>query len=112
MPRAAYSKRFICTAGLAGRGDSVIVPAGRVYIVREVTIYCSDFANTAIFFEDDTTGAALIRATVPSVEGLWFGFYGALVFEPGEGFHFQVNNAIGESADVYAGGYDLSLDGL
>jgi hypothetical protein len=29
------------------------------------------------------------------------------VFEPGMGFHFQVNSSSGETADVYAGGYDL-----
>lgn len=111
MPLPVYSRRFLCQAGLTGRGASVVVPAGRVYIVREVTIYCSTFSTTAIFFEDDTTGAALIRGTATVELGLWFAFYGAFVFEPGQGFHFQVNNGVGESADVYAGGYDLSLDG-
>lgn len=84
------------------------VPPGRVYVVREVTIYCSTLTSTAIFFQDDTTGAALIRGTATIENGLWFGFYGAFVFDEGQGFHFQVNNAVGESADVYAGGYDLA----
>jgi hypothetical protein len=111
MARIPYSTRFIAQAGLSGRGASVTVPPGRVYVVRQVTIYCSTLSSTAIFFEDDVSGAALIRGTATIDQGLWFGFYGAFVFHAGDGFHFQVNNAIGESADVYAGGYNLSADG-
>jgi hypothetical protein len=83
---------------------------GRVYIVKQVTIYSAPLlATTAVFFEDDTSGAALFASRFNIDAGGWVGFYGALVFEEGQGFHFQVNNAVGEAADVYAGGYDLEV---
>lgn len=111
MARPAYSKRFIAIQGLSGRSSSVVVPAGRVYVVRQVTMYASVLANVAGFFEDDDSGAALFAGRWTAAEGGWFGFYGQLVFEPGQGFHFQVNATLLDSADVYCGGYDLSLDG-
>lgn len=89
----------------------MIVPAGRVYVVKQVVIYGSTFVNTAAFFEDETTGAALVSIRFTIDQGGSFFFFGDLTFEPGQGFHFQVNNAVGEACDVYAGGYDLSLSG-
>jgi hypothetical protein len=104
-----FSKRFLAQAGLTGTGPSVTVPAGRVYIVKQVTIYAAPLlATTAAFFEDDSSGAALFASRFLIDAGGWVGLYGALVFEAGQGFHFQVNNTLGEGADVYAGGYDLS----
>jgi hypothetical protein len=81
VPQNVYSTRFITTKGLSGTGSSYTVPAGLVAVVKEVSI------------------------TAP----LWFGFYGGIVFEPGQGFHFQVNNSFGEAADVSAHGYLLTL---
>lgn len=108
MARPLFSRRFIAAAGLSGTGPSVTVPAGHVYVVKQVTIYATPLlALTSAFFEDDTTGAALFQGRFTLNAGGWVGFYGALVFEAGQGFHFQVNNALGEQADVYAGGYDL-----
>lgn len=105
-----YSKRFLAQQGLSGTGSSIVVPAGRRYIVKQVTIYCSStVAYIRAFFEDDSSGAALFTGQVTAGNIEWFGFYGAIVFEEGEGFHFQVDSPGGvESADVYAGGYDLS----
>lgn len=111
MSRAAYSKRFYAKAGLSGTGASVIVPAGRVYVVRQVTIYSAPLGIVASFFEDDETGAALFSARFTGDSGGFQGFYGVLVFEPGQGFHFQVNATLTDACDVYCGGYDLSLDG-
>jgi hypothetical protein len=103
-----YSTRFIAQAGLSGTGSSVVVPAGRVYVVRQLTMYSSPLlAQVAAFFEDDATGAALFSSRFTPDAGGWVGFYGALVFEEGNGFHFQVNSSTGDAADVYAGGYDL-----
>lgn len=104
-----YSKRWIAQAGLAGTGSSVTVPAGHVYVVKQITIYASVLGTLAAFFEDDTSGAALFSARFTSSAGGWQGFYGALVFEAGDGFHFQVNAALLDTADVYAGGYDLTV---
>jgi hypothetical protein len=104
-----YSQRFFAQAGLSGTGGSVIVPTGYVYIVKQVTIYAAPLlAQTAVFLEDENTGAALFAARFVVNQGGWVGFYGAIVFEAGGGIHFQVNNAVGESADVYAGGYVLT----
>jgi hypothetical protein len=111
MPRAAYSKRFLCQAGLSGTGPSVIVPAGRVYVIRQATIYSAPLGVVASFLEDETTGAALFSARFNAEAGGFQGFFGALVFEPGQGFHFQVNATLTDACDVYCGGYDLSLDG-
>lgn len=73
-----------------------------------MTIYASVLGTLAAFFEDDTSGAALFSARFTSSAGGWQGFYGALVFEENQGFHFQVNAALTDSADVYAGGYLLT----
>lgn len=103
-----YSRRFIAQQGLSGAGGSITVPAGRVYVVKQVTIYSSPLAAVRAFFEDDTSGAALFSGTFTGTSGGWVGFYGALVFEAGQGFHFQVDATFLDAADVYAGGYDLS----
>lgn len=104
-----YSKRFYALQGLSGTGASVIVPPTRVYVVKQLTVYASPLLGlTTVFFEDESTGAALWAqdATIGSpVSG---SFYGSFVFEAGQGFHFQVDSGFGEGADVYAGGYDLA----
>ena len=105
-----FSRRFIAQQGLTGTGSSITVPAGRVYIVKQVTMYGTPLiGQTACFFQDDTSGAALVSIRFNIDAGGSFFFYGALVFEPGQGFHFQVDNTAGEKCDVYAGGYDLPL---
>lgn len=110
MARALYSQRFLVQPGLSGTGPSFIVPTGFRAIVKQVTLYAAPLlANTAAFFEHEPSGAALFAERFNINAGGWAGFYGALVFDAGEGFHFQVNNAAGEAADVYAGGYLLSV---
>lgn len=85
-----------------------MVPAGHVYVVKQVTMYSTPvIGQLAAFFEDDTSGAALFASRFQIDAGGWVGFYGALTFEAGQGFHFQVDSTAGERADVYAGGYDL-----
>lgn len=86
------------------------MPDGVVYVVKQVTLYASPvLAQTSVFLEDETSGAALFSGRFVIDEAGWVGFYGALVFEPGQGFHFQVDSAVGEGADCYAGGYVLTL---
>lgn len=103
-----YSTRWIAQQGLSGTGASVTVPTGRVYVVKQVTIYSSPLGPVAAFFQDDVSGAALFSARFTGSAGGWQGFYGALVFREGDGFHFQINATLLDAADVYAGGYDLS----
>jgi hypothetical protein len=84
------------------------VPAGFRAIVKQITIYSSPLGTVAAFFEDDGTGAAFFSARFTGSSGGWQGFYGALVFDEGQAFHFQVNAVLGDAADVYAGGYLLT----
>jgi hypothetical protein len=102
-----YSHRFIAQQGLAGTGGSVTCPAGVVYVVKQITMYASVLGTVAAFFEDDASGAALMSARFNASQGGSEYFYGALVFGPGEGFHFQVNATLTDTVDVYAGGYIL-----
>lgn len=104
-----YSRRFIVAHGLSGSSAAVVVPTGRVYIVKQLTAYMSSTLGTIdAFFHDLGSGAALFHAGVSAGGGGWFGFYGALVFEAGDSFGWDVSVTLGESADVFASGYDLS----
>lgn len=107
---SVYSRRFYAAQGLSGTGTSVVVPVGHVYVVKQVTIYMDpSFGILRAYFQDGASGAALFSGGQSPGNPEWFGFYGQLVFEPGDSFHFQVTGTPGDSADVYAGGYDLSL---
>jgi hypothetical protein len=104
-----YSQRFYAHQGLSGTGPSITVPAGHVYVVRQITMYMSPSVGiTRAFFQDGASGAALFAAAATVEHPEWFGFYGALVFDEGSTFHFQVDAFPTDAADVYAGGYDLT----
>jgi hypothetical protein len=108
MSSSVFSRGFQTIKGLTGTGPSIIVPAGHVYIVKQVTIYSSPILGLlTCFLEDEATGAALIAQDASISSALWFGFYGGLVFPEGGGWHFQVDNSFGEAADVSVSGYDL-----
>jgi hypothetical protein len=109
MPRPVYSTQFYAFQGLSGTGASITVPAGHVYVVKQVTMYASPLlGQTAVFFQDDVSGAALFASRFNIDAGGWAGLFGTLVFEAGQGFHFQVNASLTDSADVSAHGYDLT----
>lgn len=106
---AIFSKRFLIAPGLLGASSTVTVPAGHVYVVKQLTVY----ANAALgdinaFFEDVATTAALFDGLIPGGKNGWAGFYGALVFEAGDAFLWHVTSSFGETADCFASGYDLS----
>jgi hypothetical protein len=105
-----YSQRFIVDAGVTGTGRSITVPAGHVYLVRFVSIYCNAPGGVStVFFEDEPTGAALLFASSADSNPIHMAQDCRFVFEAGQGFHFQVNNEVGftNAADVCASGYDL-----
>lgn len=107
---ALYSTRFLAQAGLSGTGTSYVVPAGKVAVIKQVTIYLDpSFGVARAFLEDGATGAALFSGGTNIGTPAWFGFYGAIVVNPGDSFHFQVNATAGDAGDVYCGGYLLSL---
>lgn len=108
MARQVYSKRFISEQGASGTGTSVTVPAGHTYVVKTVLAYSNPFVGTLkVFFQDDTSGAALLNANAGIGGDLRLVYYGAIVFEEGDGFHFQVDATGLDKADVFASGYDL-----
>lgn len=105
-----YSKRFYAAQGLSGTGPSIVVPSGRVYVIKQITFYGDPtFGTLRSFLQDDGSGAALFTSQTTPGNPLWSGFYGALVFQEGQGFHFQVDATLGDGCDVYAGGYDLGV---
>lgn len=109
MSRQLYSVRFQAIQGLSGTGPSTTVPAGHVYVVKQLTIYVDPTTlPTRVYFQDDVSGAALFSGAQTAGNPEWFGFYGAMVFGPGDGFHWQVDAGPGDGADVFASGYDLT----
>lgn len=103
-----YSKRFLVAHGLAGTTATITVPTGHVYIVKQLTIWMNSTAGSIdAYFHDAGSGAALFHGGVAGGGAAWFGFYGALVFEAGDSFNWEVIETLGEAADVFASGYDL-----
>lgn len=109
MASSVYSRQFFAWQGLNGHGTTIVVPTGTVYIVKQVTIYANGLLGTVrTFFRDLDSGATLFTGQASEGVPSWFGFYGALVFEPGASFRFEVSAIGTDGADVYAGGYSLS----
>jgi len=107
---AIYSFPFIVATGVSGDSDTVTVPDGHVFIVKQLTAFThpSVFV-TRVFFKDADAGGALWFTETPTVERWYASFYGAICFYPGGSFKFSVESAGAEQADVYAGGYDLLI---
>lgn len=84
------------------------MPAGHTYVVKQLTMYANPLLATARgHFRSVSSGATLFSAGTQAGTPGWFGFYGALVFEPGESFQWTADVTVGDAIDVYAGGYDL-----
>lgn len=82
---------------------------GHRYVIKQLTCYgSSTVEGIRAFFMNADSGAALWACDIPNGQSAWFGFYGALVFLPGSSFKFHVAADVLDSADVYAGGYDLA----
>lgn len=110
MARPLYSVRFLAIQNLSGTSSSVTVPTGHRYVVRQITFYCNPtFGAGRYFFEDDTSGAALFSDGTNPGTPKWSGFFGALVFDEGQAFHFHAAMTLSDAVDVYAGGYDLTI---
>lgn len=93
---------------MLGTGPSVTVPPGHVYIVRTITVYVTTpLLNIDTFFEDDTSGLAFGHWQASAGNDTNVQLETRLVFEEGQGFHFQVDTAGTSGADCSAHGYDL-----
>lgn len=106
---SVFSRRFIAVQGLTGASSVVVVPAGHTYVIKQLTA----FGDTAVGgwsadFRCTTSGETRFSAGSNLGAKAWFGLYGALVFEEGDGFQWQAFVQPLDSIDVYAGGYDLT----
>jgi hypothetical protein len=109
MARQVFSRRFIAVQGLHTSTTPIVVPAGHVYVIKQLTMYANPLVQPARgFFRDVGSGAALFSAGTNAGTPGWFGFFGSLAFEPGDSFQWHAEVGIGDDIDVYAGGYDLT----
>jgi hypothetical protein len=104
-----YSTRLLTLPGVLGTSTSYTVAEGFVAIVKAVTVYSSGSAfDISAFLEDDATGAALLYWSWGAAQPAYHSYYGGIVFEAGEGFHFQVDTAGSAGVDCSASGYLLT----
>jgi len=109
MARPVFSRQFISVQGLQGNSPTIVVPPDHVYVVKQLTMYTNPLLAPARgFFRDLGSGAALFSAGTTGANPGWFGFYGALVFEPGMSFRWEANITLTDAIDVSASGYDLT----
>jgi len=112
VARPIFSTGWIYQQGLNGQGNTITVPQGHVYIVKQLTFYANPLLSPARgFFRDLLSGATLFSAGTQAGTPGWFGFYGALVFNQGASFRWEVEAELTDGGDVYAGGYDLLSGG-
>lgn len=108
MARPIYSFGWIYHQGLQGASDTIQVPEGHVYVVKQLTMYTNPlFGPARGYFRDVLSGATLFSAGTTGESPGWFGFYGALVFAAGNQFRWEASVNGTDGIDVYAGGYDL-----
>lgn len=106
-----FSTRFIAHQGLSSSSETITVPQGHVYVVKQLTFYSNPLLGPArADFRDVGSGATLFAAGTNAGTPGWFGFYGALTFLAGEAFQWEAHVQPTDAVDVYAGGYDLLAD--
>jgi hypothetical protein len=104
-----FSKRFSCEVGVNGNGITTVVPAGHVYVVKQLTFYANPvFGPLRAFFRDLGSGATVFAASAFDGTPNWEGFYGAIVFPAGASFRWETATFFTDAADVSASGYDLT----
>lgn len=105
-----YSFGMIRAHASPGHDAKVTVPHAFVFVVKMITVFASpDLGTTGVFFQcfDDGVSFAHYQAGVTSeiVELTPC----TITFNEGETFGFRVVSNAGESADVSASGFALSL---
>jgi hypothetical protein len=115
MATVVYSTNFQSFEGLVGDAQHAAVPVDFVYVVKQLTVYMDSGGGTIrARFKNFTSGATLFAAAsetdaaqlpVPT----WAGFYGTLVFLPGEifGWEVQADPVSGRGADVSTNGFEF-----
>lgn len=106
MSTAVYSASFIQAAAVEGE-ERITVPAGQVYILRDIDAWCDQVAAgyeiAFVGYSGQVFFAAVGSASIPLNNAQW---RGRLVFTPGQTFGC---NVVSGSWGVAMGGYILSL---
>jgi hypothetical protein len=114
MPEPVYSSLFIVATGLSTEA-TIVVPDGQRFVVKTLTAYTSpgptdlprlffkqiDTDTTLWYAEADFNAAGVPKPTYRS-------YYGALVFEAGSEFGFQVGGQGVDKWDVFCSGFKFS----
>jgi len=109
--RTPYSAPLLVQKGVQGAGTPVTVPSGFVYVVKMVASYAAPvFNDVNVAFHHDTADTILwiVKHSLFGHSSEWAAplFF---VFNPGEAFSFHVGSSGTDAADVYAGGYVLTI---
>ena len=103
-----YSRKFIRGTVSQSSPLTVLVPEGHTYVVKHISAYCGGPAFAVrVWFRSPDDGTALWYAEWSTTERMGKYYDGGFVFEQGERFQFELDTEGGDSANVYAGGFDL-----
>jgi hypothetical protein len=101
-----YSLR-IFGGQLTATSSSVTVPAGLLYIVRDIDVVLTTPSGTSVFFLSDPAGGILWYVSVdPAVTARWQGWRGRQVYEDGEVLTMTAQSG---TWDIHVSGYQLTL---
>jgi len=99
-----YSKRFIAASGITAE-VSETVPAGVIWILRDVDIYCNAPLGGSRFFLEGSIHQTLWSAVTNPNSINAVGWRGRQVLVSGESFYVRADTP----TDVTISGYELSL---
>lgn len=101
---AVYSSRLYRVSGLNGGSGTITVPAGEVWIVRDVDAYSGAVVGTVtVRFLDIDTGGTIWENTGGINTATYASWRGRQVFEAGDSFAFSASDL----SDIRASGYKL-----
>jgi hypothetical protein len=105
-----YSTAFIRARGVSGLSPTITVPHGFVYLVRFLSVYANSTAGISVNFRDDTLGATWWHKEWGTFDNHSVVEDVRYAFAESERFNFEVLSVgPGEHADVFCGGYALTL---
>jgi hypothetical protein len=102
---------FIRARGVHGLTTPVVVPHGFVYLVRFISVYANSTGGMSINFRDDGLGATWWHREWGTLDNHSVETEVRYAFNESESFNFEITRipASGDTADVFAGGYVLTL---
>jgi hypothetical protein len=109
MAQPVYSQRLYAHASQTSADGTLgpVVPAGFVYVLRDVDLFCSSGLVNDVLWIENQVGGILIQCIVTSSPfNTDFAWRGRQVYAPGETVGFQVGTG---TWAVAASGYALTL---